>query len=88
MRILSTKAYDKKFKKWKKPNPDKLSKYRKTISLMEVNVHHPSLRLHRLKGSLQEYYSISIDMKNRIIIDFIIRDDLIILIDIGSHKIY
>jgi mRNA-degrading endonuclease YafQ of YafQ-DinJ toxin-antitoxin module len=37
------------------------------------------------KGNLSEYHSISIDMEYRIIIDFIIINDEIILLDIGSH---
>ena len=46
---------------------------------------HPSLRLHKLKGKLADFYSISINMEYRVIIDFIIKDGEIIPIDIGSH---
>ncbi len=53
---------------------------------MEQDPHHPSLRLHKLKGELSDFYSVSINMKYRILLDFIIRDDQIILIDIGSHQ--
>jgi len=60
-------------------------KYEKTIFFLEQNPHHPSLRLYKPQGSLSEYYSISIDIDYRIIIDFIIVDDVIYLVDIGSH---
>lgn len=49
---------------------------------------YKSLRLHKLSGILADYYSVSIDMKRRILIDFIIEDKIITLIDIGDHNIY
>jgi len=55
------------------------------IQLLENNPYHPSLRLHKLQGKLNQFSSVSIDMKYRIVIDFIIVDDVIILIDVGSH---
>jgi len=79
----------KKLKKFLKKHPDLLPKYEKTIILLEHNPFHPSLRLHKLKGDLQEFYSVSLDMNYRIILDFVVMDNKIFLIDIGSHdKIY
>ena len=52
---------------------------------MIVSANHPSLRLHKLQGKLCEFHSISIDIEYRIIIDFIIKDDEIIPVDIGTH---
>ncbi len=60
-------------------------RYIKTMKILEVNPHHPSLRLHKLKGNMGEYHSISINLEYRVIIDFIIRDNEIIPIDIGTH---
>ncbi len=84
-KLIETTSYGKKIRKFLKKHPNIFSKYEKTIFFLEQNPHHPSLRLHKLKGSLSEYYSISIDMEYRIIIDFIIVDNVIYLIDIGSH---
>jgi len=84
-KLLETDTYAKKIRKFLKKHPDIFKKYKKTIFFLETNPHHPSLRLHKLQGVLSEYYSISIDMEYRIIIDFIIVDDVIYLIDIGSH---
>ena len=84
-KIVETKIYIKKLKKFLKRHPNIFKKYEKTISLLESNPFHPSLRLHKLKGSLSEFYSVSIDMEYRIIIDFIIIDEKIILIDLGNH---
>jgi mRNA-degrading endonuclease YafQ of YafQ-DinJ toxin-antitoxin module len=71
-----------------KANPTKIIKYTKTIELLEQNPNHPSLRLHALKGKLKGYHSISIDMSDRIMLDLFFKDNLIILIDIGTHDLY
>jgi len=84
-KLIETSLYRKRVKKFLKKHPQIFSKYKKTIFFLETNPYHPSLRLHKLQGNLNEYHSISIDMDYRIIIDFIIVNDEIILIDIGSH---
>ncbi len=84
-KILETKSYVKKLKKFFKKHPDIFKKYEKTIYILEANPNHSSLRLHKLEGKLKDFYSISIDMEYRIILDFIIIDNQIFLIDIGSH---
>ncbi|MDF1877544.1 type II toxin-antitoxin system mRNA interferase toxin, RelE/StbE family [Sulfurimonas sp. SAG-AH-194-L11] len=83
--INFSKKYEKIAKKFFKKHQNLKQKYTKTILLLQKDPHHPSLRLHKLQGSLSEYYSISIDLEYRIIIDFIIVDNVIYLIDIGSH---
>jgi mRNA-degrading endonuclease YafQ of YafQ-DinJ toxin-antitoxin module len=76
----------KKFvKKFVKKHPDVLQRYIKTIEILEVDPFHPSLRLHKLQGQLGDYYSVSINMKYRVVIDFLISNNEIIPIDIGSH---
>ena len=84
-KIIERQKYNKKLVKFFKKHSNILNKYKKTIFLLENNPYHPSLRLHKLKGALKEYSSVSIDMEYRIIIDFIIIDKQIFLIDIGSH---
>nr|WP_275587368.1 type II toxin-antitoxin system RelE/ParE family toxin [Spongiibacter marinus] len=53
--------------------------------MLEVNPYHPSLRLHGLKGRLQGLSSVSINMQYRIILEFEIRGEDIVLVDIGDH---
>ncbi len=79
-------GYEKRAIKFLKKHKNIYDKYKKTIELLQHNPMHPSLRLHKLQGKMSEYSSVSIDMKYRIIIDFIIVDDFIILVDIGSHN--
>jgi len=38
-----------------------------------------------LRGSLKEYQSVSITMKYRVVIDFIIKENEIIPIGVGTH---
>ncbi|MDD3467086.1 MAG: type II toxin-antitoxin system RelE/ParE family toxin [Campylobacterales bacterium] len=84
-KITRTDKYLKKLIKFLKTHPSLQTKYEKTIELLEINPHHPSLRLHKLQGNLNGFFSISIDLSYRILIDFIITDKEIILLDIGTH---
>lgn len=86
--VIFTEAFQKTSGKWLKKHPDLKNKYYNTLRLLEINPHHNSLRLHKLNGALSEFYSVSIDMRYRVIIDFIIVDNKIILLDIGDHSIY
>ena len=84
-KIIQTDEYFKKLKKFIKKHPEVLDRYSKTLTLLEIDPLHPSLRLHKLKGKLNSYYSVSINMQYRVVIDFIIKDNKIIPIDIGTH---
>lgn len=84
-KIIITDEYFKKLKKFVKKHPNALSRYSKAMELLEIDPYHPSLRLHKLQGKLRVYYSVSVTMEYRIVIDFIIKENEIILIDIGSH---
>ena len=84
-KLTRTDRYIKKLVKFLKAHPDLVAKYEKTISILATNPQHPSLRLHKLSGNLKIFFSISIDLNYRIILDFIITENEIILLDIGSH---
>ena len=83
--IIYTESYIKRAEKFIKKHPELLKQYAKTLELLELNPFHPSLRLHKLKGRLSELYSVSINISYRLCIDFIIEDDRIIPVDIGTH---
>lgn len=84
-KIIQTETYFKKLKKFIKKHPDALERYVKTIEILEVDPFHPSLRLHKLQGKRHEFHSVSINMKYRIVIDFILTEQTIIPVDIGTH---
>ena len=84
-RIIYPESYLKKAKKFLKKHPEILTQYQKTLELLEVNPQHPSLRLHGLQGRLNGLSSVSINMSYRIVLEMVIRDEDIILIDVGNH---
>ena len=84
-RVIYTKSYLKRVTKFAKRHPDLLAQYEKTLKLLELNPFHPSLRLHRLSGSLSDLHSISINISYRITLEFLIEDGKIILVNVGSH---
>ena len=84
-KIIRTDEYFKKLKKFIKKHSEVLNRYIKTIELLEIDPFHPSLRIHKLNGKLRFYHSISINMKYRVVIDFILQENEIIPIDIGTH---
>ncbi len=85
-KLISTVTYERQLVKIIGKHPNLREHYAKTLRLLEVNLHHPFLRLHQLQVKLASYYSVSINMKYRIMIDFIFKDDHILLISIGSHQ--
>ena len=85
-KFIVTDEYKKRLKKFFKRHPDMIKRYGKAIIILETDPFHPSLRLHKLKGNLQAYFSVSINMEYRVVIDFIVKNNEIIPIDIGSHE--
>ncbi len=86
--LVLDKNYLKKEKKFFKKHPELLDRYKKLLHILRVDPFYPSLRIHKLKGHLQEYHSISINISYRVIVNFIIKENKIIFIDIGGHEIY
>lgn len=84
-RLIYTNSYLRRAKKFLKKHPQILGQYEKTLQLLELNPHHPSLRLHGLRGPLSGLSSVSINMSYRIVLELIIQDRDIILVDIGHH---
>ena len=85
-KIWFSASYLKKYKQFKRRHPELLKRYEKTLQLLELNPFHPSLRLHRLKGELKNLHSVSINLQYRITLHLVIKDGLIIPIDIGTHN--
>lgn len=84
--LIIPDTYTKKLTKFLKAHPELTAPHRKVLGLLETNPCHPSsLRLPKLSGDLKEFYSVSINLKYRIVIDFIIEDEQITLINISNH---
>lgn len=84
--IIYTESYIKKARKFIKKHPDLVNQYEKTLQLLEIDPFHPSLRLHKLKGKLSDIYSVSINIIYRISLEFIIDNNQIIPVDVGTHN--
>ena len=83
--LIFTEQYNRRAAKFLKRRPDVESQYAKTLELLELNPHHPSLRLHGLSGRLDGLQSISINLKYRVTIEMIITESEIVLINVGDH---
>jgi len=83
--LIFTEQYTRRAAKFLKRHPDVESQYSKTLELLELNPHHPSLRLHGLTGRLDGLQSISINLKYRVTIEMIITESEIVLINVGDH---
>ncbi len=83
--LVFTETYLKREKEFIRKHRDLIERYKKVLRLLELNPHHNSLRLHKLKGKFSDKYSVSITMSYRIILTFSIVENEIVLIDIGHH---
>lgn len=83
--LIYPDSYVKRAKKFLRKHPEIHNQYQKTLELLELDPHHPSLRLHNLSGRLKDLSSVSINMSYRIILELEIRDEEIILINVGTH---
>ena len=84
--LIYTEQYMRKAAKFIKQHPDALNQYAKTLALMEINPHHPSLRMHNLEGRLNGLQSVFINLKYHITIETIVTEKDIILVNVGDHN--
>lgn len=82
MELRFTTSFDTEYKKIIKGNDPLRRKIRKKLELLQINVNHPSLRLHKLAGGL--FWSISIDKSIRVLV--IIQKEWVAVYHIGKHE--
>ena len=85
--LVFTAQYNKRAARFLKRHPALEKQYLKTLQLLEINPHHPSLRLHPLSGKLQGLHSVSINLSYRITLELLIQDEEIIPINVGDHDV-
>lgn len=83
--LVFTQDYTRRVLRFLKRHPELRNQYAKTMALLELNPHHPSLRLHALSGRLQGLHSVSINLSYRITLELLIQDQKIIPINVGDH---
>lgn len=85
--LIYTEQYEKRAARFLKRHSELENQYLKTLQLLEMNPHHPSLRLHALSGRLQGLHSVSINLSYRITLELLIQDKEIIPINVGDHDV-
>jgi mRNA-degrading endonuclease YafQ of YafQ-DinJ toxin-antitoxin module len=83
--LVFTEGYTRRAVRFLKRHPELKNQYAKTLALLEINPHHPSLRLHALSGRLQGVHSVSINLSFRITLELLIQDRQIIPLNVGDH---
>jgi mRNA-degrading endonuclease YafQ of YafQ-DinJ toxin-antitoxin module len=83
--LVFTEQYEKRALRFLKRHPELEKQYLKTLQLLEVNPHHPSLRLHPLSGRLSGLHSVSINLSYRITLEFLLEEQEIIPVNVGDH---
>jgi mRNA-degrading endonuclease YafQ of YafQ-DinJ toxin-antitoxin module len=84
-RLVFTAQYVKRAARFLKQHPGLEKQYLKTLQLLEMNPHHPSLRLRPPSGKLQALHSVSINFSYRITLELLIQDEQIIPVNVGGH---
>ena len=79
--VLSVK-FQRELAKLAKGNSTLKKQFKKIVKLLQTDLKHPSLRLHKLSGI--DFWSISINESIRIIIR--ISADKLYLLEIGKHE--
>jgi mRNA-degrading endonuclease YafQ of YafQ-DinJ toxin-antitoxin module len=83
--LIFTASYEIIERHFPRRHPQLLERYAKTLTLLEHDPFHPSLRLHALQGHLLGLHSVSINLQYRITLKLELREGDIILVSVGSH---
>jgi addiction module RelE/StbE family toxin len=85
MKLIKDENYQRKERKFFKKQPQLLDKYAEVLNKLKTNPFDPSLKTHKLKGELAEFHACSLTYEYRIVCTFLIQNETIVLVDIGSH---
>ena len=83
MRISATPSFLRQARKIFKSDPALRERFELTVNKMLDDPFDPSLKTHKLKGGLREFWSCSVTYETRL--RFRISGDTIELIDMGTH---
>jgi len=83
--IKQTDTFEKKSIKFFKKHRDLVPKFKKVIDKLADDPFDNSLKTHKLKGNLSDFYACSLTYQYRIVLTIEIRDEEIVLVNIGTH---
>lgn len=84
-KVIPYESFSRRFKKFIAMHPEMKKKILDKLEALGHNPYAPALRFHKLTGKLDEFYAISIDYDNRVVIDPDFDHDVFYLVDIGPH---
>ena len=87
MKIKISRQFQKSFGKLTKKNSLLSEKIKTKVTLFRNDINHPSLKVHKLTGKLNNAWSFSVNEDIKIL--FIYNNDHVLFVEIGGHdKVY
>ena len=85
--LLRTPAFTRALRAWLKSRPGAASAIEETLQLLSEDAYHPSLRTHKLRGSLAGCWTCSAGYDPRIVFEFVTHEEAeaILLLALGTH---
>lgn len=83
--LVWTNTFFRTAKKFLKRNPNLRPEFERTLEQLEEDPHHPTLRLHSLKGRLAGKHAVSLTYSHRIVLVLALEENEIVLLDVGTH---
>lgn len=84
-KLIWTPKFIKEVDKFIRKYPELINSFKECMIKLENDSFSPSLKTHKLKGTLNNCYSSSINFKFRIVFEFSENSEEIILLNIGTH---
>jgi len=85
VQLVRDANYERKERRFFKNHQNLIEKYGEVLKKLQLDPFDSSLKTHRLKGDLKEFYACSLTYEYRIIFIFMIQNEQLVLVDIGSH---
>ncbi|SFI39603.1 type II toxin-antitoxin system RelE/ParE family toxin [Planctomicrobium piriforme] len=85
--LLRSPAFGRDLRRWVKSHPDVASSIELTLEQLSADATHPSLRTHKLRGSLTGCWACSVGYDLRIVFEYAQHDsqEAILLLALGTH---
>ena len=81
-KITLSPSFQKQLKQLHKKDAKLFRKIQKQFVLFKSDPHHPSLRLHKLRGELRDVWSLSVTLNFKVLF---IKDTKYYFFDMGTH---
>jgi addiction module RelE/StbE family toxin len=85
VQLIRDDNYQRKERRFFKYHQNLIDKYAEVLKKLQLNPFDSSLKTHKLKGDLKAFYACSLTHEYRIIFIFLIQNEQLVLVDIGSH---